>query len=280
MRIIHFRSFFFIFTLIFSGLSFQAKAQEKEEEEEVAVEAVEAIAEVEADADAAIQANNPLASIKTINTHNYYMPALDGMPDETSNTFWLRYAQPAGRFLIRASLPISSVPTANQTNQSGLGDLNAFAAYLAVQKPKTTFGIGPLVALPTATNEALGSGKWQAGLALVIFEVVSKHLQVGGLITWQTSFAGQADRAKTNLMAIQAFGMWQLGGGTYLRSTGVTAFNFESDSYIVPFGLGIGKVLKSNKLVFNMFAEPQFTVLSRGVGQPKIQFLFGINTQF
>ena len=61
-------------------------------------------------ADAAVQANNPLASIKTFNFHNYYVPKLSGLPDETSNTMWLRYAQPIGRFLVRASLPLSTVP--------------------------------------------------------------------------------------------------------------------------------------------------------------------------
>lgn len=230
--------------------------------------------------DANVQANNPLASIKTINMHNYYVPSLSGMPDATSNTFWFRYAQPVGRFLVRASLPISTVPSSDNSDISGLGDLNAFATYLAVKNAKTTLGIGPLIAAPTASNEALGSGKWQAGLALIVFEVVSPQLQVGGLVTWQTSFAGDENRDKTNFMAVQIFGIWQLGKGTYLRSTGISQFNLESGSYNIPFGMGIGKVIKADNLVFNIFAEPQFTVLHYGAGQPLLQFFFGLNTQF
>jgi MFS family permease len=71
------------------------------------------------------QANNPLASFKTFNMHNYYVPKLFGLPDETSNTFWFRYAQPVGRFLVRASLPLATVPTGSATGdpESGLGDM-------------------------------------------------------------------------------------------------------------------------------------------------------------
>lgn len=46
-----------------------------------------------------------------------------------------------------------------------------------------------------------------------------------------------------------------------------------------PF-LGIGKVVKVGTTVFNIFAEPQFTVLREGVGQPEFQFFIGLNTQF
>ena len=255
-----------VFFLVLLGNSYQAVAQEDTQSD--------------AATDANVQANNPLASIKTFNLHNYYVPNLSGLPDATSNTMWLRYAQPIGRFLVRGSLPIPTVPAANQTNKTGLGDFNAFAAYLAVKNAKTTLGAGPLIAVPTATDDALGSGKWQGGIAVIIFQVVSPQLQIGGLITWQASFAGQSDRVNTNVMALQAFAIWQLGGGTYLRSTGISAFNLENGNYNVPFGMGIGKVLKTEKLVFNIFAEPQFTVLHYGVGQPKLQLFFGLNTQF
>lgn len=255
-----------LFFLLFIGSCFQTFAQEDTKPDE--------------DIDAEVQANNPLASMKTVNLQNYYVPNLAGLPDATSNTMWLRYAQPIGRFLLRASLPFPTVPTGNQTTETGLGDLNAFAAYLAIKNAKTTLGVGPFITAPTATGDALGSGKWQGGLAVIIFQVVSPQLQVGGLITWQASFAGQSDRVNTNVMALQAFAIWQLGGGTYLRSSGISQFNLENGNYNVPFGMGIGKVLKTEKLVFNIFAEPQFTVLHYGVGQPKLQFFLGLNTQF
>ena len=235
----------------------------------------------EASAQELAQANNPLASMKTFNLHNYYTPTLTGLPDETANTFWLRYAQPVGKFLVRASLPFPTQPVAGQVDsESGMGDLNAFAAYLAVSKPEMTFGVGPIITAPTATDDALGTGKWQGGVAAVLFGVPSPQFQYGGLVTWQGSFAGDDDRDDTSALAVQPFGIWQMGSGFYLRSTGIWAFNIETGDYNVPFGLGIGKVVKVGKTVFNIFAEPQYTILHNGIGQPEVQFFIGLNTQF
>jgi hypothetical protein len=43
---------------------------------------------------------------------------------------------------------------------------------------------------------------------------------------------------------------------------------------------GLEKILRMNKTVFNIFAEPQFTVLAEGIGQPTFQTFVGVNTQF
>jgi len=78
------------------------------------------------------QANNPLVSFTTLNLQNYYIPELDET-DGTANTFSIRYAQPfrlfKGNWLLRASSPVQRVPTIEGA-ESGLGAINAFAAYL------------------------------------------------------------------------------------------------------------------------------------------------------
>lgn len=224
-------------------------------------------------------ANNPLADIRAFNLQNYYTPNLNGLPNETSNAFWMRFATPTGRFLWRASLPVRTVPSAGLPI-SGIGDFDVFGAYLAVQKPDLTFGVGPQLVAPTADRDELGTGKWQMGLASVVFAMPSPQLQYGGLITWQTSIGGDEDRADTSVMAAQVFGMWQLGGGTYLRSAPTWVFNLKTGDYNVPFGFGIGKVVKVDKIVFNIFIEPQFTVLVEGAGQPMLQLFTGMNMQF
>jgi hypothetical protein len=48
----------------------------------------------------------------------------------------------------------------------------------------------------------------------------------------------------------------------------------------VPLGIRLGKVVKSSRTVFNMFIEPQFTILHKGVGQPSVQIFTGLNMQF
>ena len=56
----------------------------------------------------AADANNPLASIKSVSVHNIYTPVMYGS-DNRANVVWKRYAQPIGRFLLRASLPVNTI---------------------------------------------------------------------------------------------------------------------------------------------------------------------------
>lgn len=229
---------------------------------------------------AAVEANNPLADMKAFNVQNYYIPELSGV-DGKANTFWLRYAQPFGKWLLRASLPTSRVPTGNDSNTSGLGDFNAFLAYLFnTNNPAVAVGVGPLLGAPTATEDETGTGKWQAGLAGVFFDGRSPKFQWGGLLTYQTDFAGDKDRANTSLLVGQPFYFWQLGKGLYVRGAPQWVFNLEYNSYHVPMGLGIGKVMPIGGTVFNFFIEPQYTILDRGVGQPEFQIYAAVNMQF
>lgn len=236
-------------------------------------------------ADAAAQANNPLANMTAFNIQNYYIGELTES-DDSANQFWLRYAQPFSigetNWLMRASLPINTYPTPpDGDKETGIGDFNVFAAYLIdTGNPAVSFGIGPQLTIPTATKDDLGSEKWSGGFANVLFDASSAKFQYGYLLTWQASFAGEDDREDVNTGAFQPFAFYQLGHGTYLRAAPIWVYNFENDDYSVPIGIGIGQVIKKNNVVFNMFIEPQFSVLDEGAGQPEWQIFMGFNMQF
>ena len=176
------------------------------------------------------KANDPMADTKSFNVNNYFLSSLYGT-EAKANQFLLRYAQPLGKFLMRATMPLVVSAPPNAGPVSGLGDFNVFAIYTLPTSTGNKFGNGPLLTAPTGTK-GLGQGKWQAG------------------------------------------------AGIYLRSTGVWTFDLKSDNYNVPVGLGIGKVIKAGGVVFNIFAEPQFSVLAQGVGQARFQTFAGFNTQF
>ena len=231
------------------------------------------------------QANNPLAAFTAVNFHDYYIGDLSES-NKTANQFWLRFAQPLSlgntNWLFRASLPINRYPAPpDNDKETGLGDINAFAAYLFdMQNPAISLGLGPLLVAPTASEDALGSGKWSAGFANVLFDARSKKFQWGYLLTWQHSFAGDDDRDTVNVGAFQPFAVYQLGEGWYLRTTGIWGYNFENDAYSVPIGLGAGRAFTIGKVVYNIFVEPQYSVATDGPGQPERQVFVGFNTQF
>jgi len=231
------------------------------------------------------QANNPLANMTAFNMQNYYIGDVSES-DKDANQFWFRYAQPfslgESSWLLRASLPMNTYPAApTGGHQTGLGDLNLFAAWLIdTGNPAVSFGFGPQITAPTASRNALGSEKWSAGLVNVLFNASSPVFQYGYLASWQHSFAGDGNRSDVNIGAFQPFAFYQLGGGTYLRSAPIWSYNFQNDSYGVPLGLGIGQVVKSGNTVYNFFIEPQGSVADHGPGQSRWQIFFGLNLQF
>jgi hypothetical protein len=231
--------------------------------------------------DSLSEANNPLASFTTVAMQNYYTPELTELPDSTANTFWLRYAKPMGNWIVRASLPVSHVPISALASESGVGDLNAFAARIIdIGRPGVTFGVGPQLTLDTASEDATGTGKTQAGLAAVYFDGSSPTFQWGGLVTWQMDISGSSNRPDTDLLAVQPFYFLQLGNGYYFRGAPTWVFNREADTYNVPIGAGLGRVIPTDNAIFNIYLEPQYTVLSKGAGQPKLQIIAGFNIQF
>jgi len=231
------------------------------------------------------QANNPLANFTAFNLHNYYIGELTD-PDKDANQFWARFAMPfsigPSNWLMRASLPVNTFPVPPDLgHEKGLGDLNVFAAYLIdTGNPALSVGVGPQITAPTASKDALGSEQWSAGLVHTLFNASSPKIQYGYLLSWQASFSGPDDRDDVNLGAFQPFVFYQLGGGTYLRSTAVMAYDFEHSSYSVPIGLGIGQVIPREKTIFNLFIEPQVSVADDGAGWPKWQVFVGLNSQF
>lgn len=231
------------------------------------------------------QANNPLANMTAFSIHNYYIGDVTES-SKSANQSWVRYAQPfslgESRWLLRASLPVNTFPTPpNGAYKTGLGDLNLFASWLIdTGHPTMSFGFGPQLTAPTATDNALGTEKWSAGLVNVLYNASSPRFQYGYLISWQHSFAGENHRSDVNLATFQPFLLYQLGGGTYLRASPIWVYNFQNDSYSVPMGLGIGQVIMQGKTVYNFFLEPQASVANHGPGQPRWQIFAGLTLQF
>jgi len=228
------------------------------------------------------EANNPLTPKITVNLQDDYAPRLYDLGGYT-NSALLRGVLPhklgGVPQIFRGTLPVSTVPDAAGNSTTGFGDLNLIDMLLFKQG-HVELGIGPQLTIPTASEDETGTGKWQAGLAGVVI-APQKWGLLGGLLTWQHSFAGDDDRATQNNLTAQPFFMYNLPQGWYLRSTGTWSFDLENHRRVIPIGAGIGKVwaLAGGDTV-NLFVEPQWTVSHKGAGQPQFQVFAGVNMQF
>jgi hypothetical protein len=225
-------------------------------------------------------ANNPIAPMNAVYFQNYYAPTVYGAPG-SGNLLDVRTLIVSGRQIIRATLPISSSEDGNGNQHSGLGDFNVFDAIrLSPEESKDVLAVGPLLVAPTATSRSLGQGKWQAGLAAVGLHQLSQGSLLIGILTWQHSFAGEDSRPGAQLVTFQPIVALSIGGGYYVRSSGIWSFDVVSNKTLIPVGIGCGKVFKTGNAIVNAFIEPQFTVYHNGTGLPSFQLFSGLNFQF
>src|SRR5260221_13840247 len=112
-------------------------------------------------------AQNPIASLISVPVQNNDSFGI-GPDDRIQNVLNIQPVIPARlgqnwNLITRIIIPIVYQPTVSQPfNQGayGFGDLNP-SFFLSPAKPhKTIWGVGTAFVLPTATNPALGQGKW------------------------------------------------------------------------------------------------------------------------
>lgn len=235
-------------------------------------------------ADTANKSNNPLNLAPGMNLHDYYTPTYHDSNIHTNDVL-LRGTLPiapndliAVPQLLRGTAPISTRPNPNGGYSTGEGDLNLFDIFL-LKTDGVQLGIGPQITAPTADQDELGTGKWQAGLAAVAIDSSPRGL-LGALVQYQSSFAGDHDRQHVESATLQPFVIHNLEAGWYLRSTATWTFDLKNDTHYIPLGLGAGKVWKSGANILNAFIEPQWTVEHKGDGLPQFTLFAGINVTF
>jgi hypothetical protein len=136
-------------------------------------------------------------------------------------------------------------------SQFGIGD-TTFTAFFTPKDPGDSgwlWGAGPVLYLPTATNDSLGTKKWGAGPAAVALKMDGKWVY-GSLLMHVWSFAGAGQSQgidKVNMTTIQPFVNYNLDDGWFVASVPLITANWEADSdnrWTVPVGLGVGKAMK------------------------------------
>jgi hypothetical protein len=227
-------------------------------------------------------ANNPAEPRFTLQYWNYYAPSLNDVNGDAENgearvliPFKIAGIQQIGHI----NLPIVTNPTATGGPRTGLGDTQIYnftVGQFDLGLPqKVTFGLGPLVAIPTSTSTNFGTDKLQAGAAGIILAPQSWGL-LGVLGTYQQTLSG----VSSHVTVAQPLIFFNLPHGYYLRSSAAMTFDTGNHTSAIPVGLGLGKVMQlDGGNTLNVYAEIQPSLYRSGVGAPNYQAFTGISLQ-
>lgn len=237
-------------------------------------------------AELAKAAQNPIANLISLPLQDNINTGI-GPDDETQNILNIQPVWPISlndnwNLITRTILPVISQPDilTGEGRVNGLGDTTFTAFFSPSNSGSLTLGAGPVILLPTATDDTLGSDKWGAGASVVALAMPGNWV-VGSLLSNVWSVAGSGDQ-DINLFTWQYFINYNLPNAWYLTSAPIITANWEADSdnrWTVPFGGGVGKVFKIGKQPVNTQVSVYKNVESPDLGAEwqyrlQLQFLF------
>ena len=148
-------------------------------------------------------------------------------------------------------------------NVFGLGDLTDAVFYTRTKSKGLMWGVGAAFGLPTATDDLLGSGKWQAGPA-VRLGYQAGPWRFGLLATNRWSFAGDSDRAEVHQLLARGLIRRTLGKKWFFVSAPIITANWNAASgqrWLVPLGGGIGRSFDFNPSRMNVSVQAYANVI-------------------
>ncbi|MFS6827366.1 hypothetical protein [Cyanobium sp. ATX 6F1] len=155
----------------------------------------------------AAAAQNPIANLVSLPFQYNLTPGLGPNGADSLNVLNIQPVVPFAlskdlTLVTRTILPLLSQPTASGT-QSGIGDLNPSFFFVPKGRGPWTFGFGPTLVLPTASDSSLNN-------------------------VW--SFAGASDRVPVSAFLLQPFINYNLPNGWYLVTSPVITANWQAPS--------------------------------------------------
>jgi hypothetical protein len=242
--------------------------------------------------DLAKAAQNPIANLISLplqNNTNFNV----GPQERTQNTLNVQPVWPFSigedwNVITRTILPVKYVSSGESIGDAtipspiddghifGLGDTTFTAFFSPKDSGKLTWGVGPVILVPTSTDDALGPGEWGGGLSAVFLGMPGNWV-IGSLFSnvWASD---------VNLFTWQYFINYNIpdSNGLYLTSAPIMTANWEADSenrWTIPVGGGVGKIFTIGKQPVNGQVSAYYNVEKPKFGADwqlrlQLQFLF------
>ena len=194
-------------------------------------------------------ASDPTASLMSVSVQDIYAGSYHQLDDESGNTVLLRSSLPfttgSLAHIARVTLPIV---TDSPSGESGLSDLVLFDL-IKFEKPWGRWGIGPVLLAPTATDDAIGMGKWAIGPA-VGFVARNNKLMCGLFNQNLFSFAGDDDRDDVNIGILQPIVNYSLPNKWSVGTSEMNiTYDWDRDAWTaLPLGVKLARLMKFGKL--------------------------------
>ncbi len=200
-------------------------------------------------ADLAKKLANPVADLVSVPFQfNWEQPA---GPDK--DTRFILNVQPVMPFslnphvnmITRLIMPLVSQPALVEGGAPtfGVSDILFSNFFSPVNSSSVTWGVGPILSLPSTSEPTLGSGKWSAGPTFVVLRQ-SGPLTYGLLFNQLWSFAGNTTRADVNQTFLQPFFAYTTKGAVTVTISSESTGNWEASDqrWNVPIIFAVSKL--------------------------------------
>lgn len=188
---------------------------------------------------------------------------------------------PDWNLITRTILPIiyAESPVAGGDNKFGLGDVvqSFFFSPKAPTSGGWIWGVGPVLLYPSATDEALGAGKWGAGPTAVVLKQNSGWTY-GMLANHLWSYAGWKDRS-VNATFLQPFVSYTTKTYTTFGLNTESTYDWTNSQWTVPLNLTVSQLLKLGKQPIQFQLGGRY-YLDRPTGGPDWGIRFGVTLLF
>jgi hypothetical protein len=137
-------------------------------------------------------------------------------------------------------------------SQTGLGDITQSFFFSPVQPTRGgwIWGAGPALLIPTATDDALGTGKFGLGPTVVLLKQ-SHGWTYGALVNHIWSVVGNDDRENVNSTFLQPFVAYQTKTLTTFTLNTESSYDWQHSQWTVPVIGQVSQLVKIGKQPVN-----------------------------
>ena len=151
---------------------------------------------------------------------------------------------PDWHLIVRPLVAATYVPAPDA--EFGFEDLQTSVFLTPAKSSPWVWGVGPVVQVPTATSDALGTGKWSAGPTGAL--IYSEGPWLNGVLAHHlASFAGSQHRDRVSSTYLEPLLSYNFESGWYVQCDPAITYDWNApsrDAWTVPVGADVGKALK------------------------------------